>query len=100
MVIFGSCYVMDLHMDALESIGASRNITRGHKGQLFRLMLVFTLIFYVPVLFFVAAIDSFIIRTFIFTFAVTIICLMQQRLIAHMYMDLEYSELKKEEKQE
>jgi hypothetical protein len=39
-----------------------------------------------------------VVSAFVSAFAGTIICLMQQRLIAHMYMDLEYSELKKEEK--
>lgn len=100
MVMFSVCYVVDLHMGALESLSASRDITKGHKGQLFNLMLLFKLIFHFPVLLFVMSIGSFVISAFISAFAGTIIALMQQRLLALMYVDLEYSELRKDVEKE
>jgi hypothetical protein len=98
MIMFNICYIVDLHMGALESLTASREITKGRKKQLFTLMFLFKIIFHFPVLLLIMSIGSFVVSAFVSAFAGTIICLMQQRLIAHMYMDLEYSELKKEEK--
>jgi hypothetical protein len=93
MYLFGLCYVFDLHLGLGEALSASKCITNGHKRLIFNLVLSFLLMFWVPVALIISG-DSMV-SLFITSFLGTIISLMYQRLIALMYVDLEYGYVEK-----
>lgn len=93
MFIFNICYILDKDLGVMEAFNTSRNLTNGRKMNLFALFVVFNLILFFPMLLvFVIAMytTSNLIFSFIFSFITTILIIMQQRLIAMLYKDLEY----------
>jgi hypothetical protein len=91
MFMFNTCYIVDLGEGITGAFTASKNLTRGYKKQLFVISLVFILVTYIPY-FILASVFSAnnITLSFVSAFLGAIINLMQQRLIALLYMDLEY----------
>lgn len=93
MYHFNVCYIVDRDFGIAASYKASRLITAGRKRSLLARILAFNFIVGIPSsLFMTAAMSSgnVLVTAFIISFSAAIINLMQQRLTALMYMDLEY----------
>ena len=90
---FYICYIVDLGDGISDAFNASKRITKGYRKQIFNIFLFFNLILILPVyilLSFAASSGSSLIITFVLAFTGSVINLMNQRLLALMYMDLEY----------
>lgn len=90
---FNVCYIVDKKMGIAESYKASRKITKGIKGRIF--MVVFTIYFVlsIPLSFILLPMyfsNSSIANAFVILFVSSIINIIQQRITALMYVDLEY----------
>ena len=91
MFLFTTCFVVDKDKGIAEAYMASRNITSGYKGGVFLKLLGFNLVVGFPSFFVwtaAAASGKVLAANFIIAFTGAIINLMQQRLIALMYIDL------------
>ena len=92
MFIFSISCLVDKNTGILESFKASKQLTDGRKGQIFVIIFMFSLIWLAPLMYLVLQIqlNRTIVTVFILQFISLLISLMQQRLIAAMYVDLEY----------
>ncbi|HHV98255.1 MAG TPA: hypothetical protein GXX36_01575 [Clostridiaceae bacterium] len=93
MFIFNVCYVVDQGKGVAESYRASRKITFGYKKAIFFTILIFNFILAIPLSFLmiISMITSNdLVYAFVFSFATTVVNIMQNRLITLLYMDLEY----------
>ncbi len=93
MFLFGICYVIDLGESVTGSMSASRKLTQGLKRRIFGIMFIFNVILFLPVLLIIMSVDTsrnILVQGFVMAFVKCIITLMQQRLVAQMYVDLEY----------
>lgn len=98
MFLFYLCYILDLGIGITESFGASRRLTKGYRLQMFFIQLVFYLILLLPaliVLTMVWLLNNLLAVSFVVAFILSVISLMQQKLIALMYVDLEYGYIEK-----
>lgn len=93
---FYICYIVDLGESVQDSFQASRRITRRYRKKLFTVISAF----YIVLLFagfllvsIAASSGSSLAVSFAMTFVSAVVSLMYQRLIALLYMDLEYPEL-------
>lgn len=89
MFLFANCYIVDKGMGIIKAFKASMSLTKGVKLGLLRILLSFFLIFVILPSFFIA-IKSPLILTFVSSFVSTVIGIMYNRLIASMYVNLEY----------
>lgn len=90
---FYICYIVDLGEGVGTSYQASKRITRGYRWQILNIVMAFYLILIIPVMLlvsFAASSGSSLIFWFVISFTGAVINLMYQRLIALLYMDLEY----------
>lgn len=93
MFIFHLCFIIDRKKRVMEAFGASKKLTDGKKMGIFVTVLVFNLVLVLPFSIIMMLADSYnndLIFVFVISFVGVIINLMQQRLIALMYVDLEY----------
>ena len=93
MFIFNVCYVVDQGKGVAESYGASRKITYGYKRAIFFTVLTFNFILAVPLSFLMLIgmiTSNDLVFAFVFSFATTVVNIMQNRLTALLYIDLEY----------
>ena len=91
MLMFFSCFILDAGSGVIQSIRESRRITTGRKMELFSIMLLLNLILIVPlVIIIIVAVpqNDMRIMTFVTTFFISLLGLVQQRAIALLYLDL------------
>ena len=96
MYLFNISYIIDKGYGVSSSFVASKRITKGHRWQIFSIMLVFFLIVLLPVtILSVLAflLGNYIIYIFVLAFSFSMISLMQQKLVVMMYLDLEYGKI-------
>lgn len=89
MFIFCICYAIDKDKGILESLRLSREITAGRKAEILSIIFAFLLFRFLPA-FIPAETGKYMVFTFIISFATTITYFMQLKVIAMMYVDLEY----------
>lgn len=102
-LFFSLCYIVDLGEGITGAFKAARATTKGYTGKIFMLSLVFNLILLIPLLFIVIPAQSsnnIYIFTFVISFISIMVNLMQQRLFALIYMDLEYGYKEQVDKEE
>jgi acid phosphatase family membrane protein YuiD len=90
MFIFGNCSMVDKNTGIFGSLKSSIYITNGLKSQIFSIIIIFNIII-LFVTTFLGNSGGMLIYAFISAFISSIVNLMYQRLIALMYMDIEYS---------
>ena len=93
MFIFSSCIILDSNESVINSFTLSKRITDGKKINIFSLILLFNFLLFVPISFvFLLALssNSGLIFSFVISFVSAIVNIMQQRMIALMYIDLKY----------
>jgi hypothetical protein len=97
MFVFVMSYIVDLHEGLVGAFIASKNLTKGKMGKIFKVFFVFVGILVLPVFLLSAAASgasNVLVIYFIIYFITTVTNFMQQRLTALMYMDLEYGQPK------
>jgi hypothetical protein len=95
MFLFNTCYIVDKGYGISQSYKSSKNITSGYKRAIFIIILLFNFIMAIPmsiVLLAASSVRNIFAANFILSFAAAVLNLMQQRLTALIYMDLEYGE--------
>ena len=102
MFIFNTCYILDQGKGPFEALGASRRLTGGCKWEIFSIMLVYGLLLALPLVTIMVASnssDNTLVQAFVPAFIFSIVNIMQVRLIALLYVDLEYTQhvVKKED---
>jgi len=93
MFILYPCYVIDKNKPVISSFSASSRATYGYKWRIFSIIVSFALILFLPTLIifsFASSTGNDLVFYFVFYFISTITSLMQQRLVALLYMSLEY----------
>jgi len=93
MFIFNVCYVVDKGKSVAESYRASRKTAYGYKKAIFFKILIFNFILAIPLSFLMIIgmiTNNDLVFAFVFSFATTVVNIMQNRLTALLYMDLEY----------
>ncbi len=93
MYLFVFSYIIDKNHGVMEALRASRTRTKGRRGQIFAIIIVFNVILFFATMItmlFAGAFQNVLILSFVTTFVASIFSLVQQRLIALMYNDLEY----------
>ncbi|MCX8132280.1 MAG: hypothetical protein N3I35_19565 [Clostridia bacterium] len=93
VLIFSTCYIQDKGSRIFSAFRASSNLTKGHKIEIFSIILIFkflSLVFMFFAVSFVPAQDNGIIVFFVESFVSTIISLIEIRIVGLMYFDLEY----------
>jgi len=94
MFLFNTCYILEKNTGVMEAFNASRHLTTGRKMVIFSLFVVIDLILYFPmniVPIITAILGNYLISIFVSIFGLSIVTIMQQRLIAMLYVDLEYN---------
>lgn len=93
MFMFNICYLLDKDIGVVEAFNASKNLTAGRKMDVFSIFVVFNLILFIPLVL-IVIIASYtpnnLMFNFIISFITTMLTIMQQRLIAMLYVDMEY----------
>ena len=93
MFMFYICYIVDKDVRIKDAFNASKNITTGRRLEIFAIFILFNLAIFLPY-FTAVMMASFmgnsLILSFIITFFSSVLVLMQQRLTALIYYDLEY----------
>lgn len=90
---FNTCYIVDKGKGAKAALFASKSLTNGKKLELLSIILLFRFLLLIPAMF---AIMSFLnpgntlVLMFVFSFVSAITNLMEKRLTALLYIDLEY----------
>jgi len=95
MFIFNVCYVVDLGKGVAESYAASKRITYGYKRAIFFVILLFNFIVAIPLSFLMIigmTTNNDLVFVFVVSFATSVISIMQNRLTALLYIDLEYGD--------
>ncbi len=93
MFMFNTCYLLDKNIGVIEAFNASKSLTTGRKMEVFSTFVVFNLILFIPLIIIVFTASSTantLIFNFVISFITTILTIMQQRLIAMLYVDMEY----------
>jgi len=93
MFIFNICYLLDSNIGVIEAFNASKNLTAGRKIDIFSILVAFNLMIFIPLILIITiALSSAnnLIFNFIISFITTMLTIMQQRLIALLYVDMEY----------
>lgn len=95
MFLFYTCFIIDKKTGMLQGFRQSKRLTQGRKLEIFSIVLLFNFIILLPILLiatsFISPEDT-LIFSFVLTFASGMTNLMQQRLIALIYVDLEYGD--------
>lgn len=95
MFIFNSCYILDKGNGVIGAFKASYKVTKGSKAQIFGIVVLFNLVILLVPSLFAGSISNSLINIFVASFLSAIFNLMFQRLVAHMYIDLEYGYVEK-----
>lgn len=93
MFMFNTCYLLDKNATIIEAFNESKSLTTGKKMEIFFIFLVLNLILFIPL--FIAVFSALsagndLILSFVLSFATTVLTIMQQRLTAMIYTDMEY----------
>jgi hypothetical protein len=91
VLLFNTCVILDLDKGIWGAILTSKKITDGNKRDIFVIFLVFIIAAFLPVLLitmFATLSGNSLVYSFVVSFISSIISLMQQKLVALMYMDL------------
>lgn len=99
MLIFTTCCILDNGMGIKSAIRASTDITYNYKWKIFIIIFVFSIIMFLGMylmLGFFSTSESILIYTFVQYFLLSIYNLMNEKLIALMYNDLEYGKYNSE----
>ena len=93
MFMFYICYLVDKDMRIKDALNASKNITTGRRLEIFAIFILFNLTIFLP--YFIAILmatftGNNLIVSFVLTFFSSVLVVMQQRLTALIYYDLEY----------
>ena len=99
--IFYMCYALDLKKRVAGAFEASKEITKGHRMEIFSVVILFKIIAFISVNFVTLFILSFItsilsatnnnlVEIFVSAFMSSIIYLMEIKLVALIYFDIEY----------
>lgn len=94
IIMFCVCYTLDMRLSFTEALEASRNITRGYRMHLLINLFLFVSLFYFPLGFIAVFSGKWIVIIFLQSFGETVLSLMYKRLMALMYVDLEYGPMK------
>ncbi len=93
MFMFNTCYLLDKNIGVIEAFNTSKNLTTGRKMEIFSIFVVFNLILFIPLVL-IVYITSYTANNltfnFVISFITTILTIMQQRLVAMLYIDMEY----------
>lgn len=95
MFLFNTCFIIDKQKGVVESFQDSRRVTSGFKRQIFLKLLGFNFFVGLPaalILVSATASGNILAANFVVSFVAAILNIMQQRLTALIYMDLEYGE--------
>ncbi len=98
--IFSNCIVLDKGKGFSAAVKYSMKLIEGSRGSIFLYVIVFFVLVEITTLFIASlfsSLSSLIYLVFIPTFVNVIARLMQVRLVARMYIDLEYGQVEKEE---
>ncbi|NSW89150.1 MAG: hypothetical protein HPY74_00460 [Firmicutes bacterium] len=93
MFMFNICYILDKNIGVIEAFNTSRNLSYGRKMEIFAIYVVFNLTLFFPLLliFIIATYTTNnLMFSFIISFITSVLTIMQQRLVAMLYTDLEY----------
>ena len=97
MLVFSNCYILDKGNSLKNAYESSSKMTKGHKIEIFSLILLFMFGATIlsrgltsVVLSFLPSTTSNMIILFVYAFIISMFNLMESRLIALVYMDLEY----------
>lgn len=98
MFIFNTCFIVDKNYGIIKAFQSSKALTEGNKWSIFKTLFIFNMLLLMPVMFITLitasttsiSSNNALISDFVFCFILTIIDFIQQRLIALMYIDLEY----------
>lgn len=99
MFIFTPCYILDKNTGIIEAFKESKNLTDGKKMSIFLIAFLFSFTLILPTLIIITLAtqtNNTTITYFILSFMGVILNLMNQRLVAMLYVDLEYGTEKKE----
>lgn len=90
MYMLYNCLIVDKNMVFTYAFRESRNLMKGYKREVFVIFLIFNLILLLPIMIvlYAASLASTTIFLFVSSFIGALINLMQQRLIALVYIDL------------
>jgi hypothetical protein len=94
MFLFYTCFIIDKKAGVIGAFSCSKKLSHGRKLELFSIVLLFNFIILLPTLLIsmsFASSDNTLVFNFVLTFISGITNLMQHRLTALMYVDLEYS---------
>lgn len=93
MFMFYVCYIVDKDISLTEVFKASKKATDGRKWEIFKILLIFSVVTVLPmtiITILAYSSGSQLVFEFVISFIGAIISLMQQRLLVLMYMDIEY----------
>jgi hypothetical protein len=99
--LFYMCYAIDMKKRSADAFETSKIITKGHRMEIFSVVILFKIVSFISVNFIVLFVLSFItsilsitnnslVEVFVSAFMSTIIYLMETKLVALIYFDLEY----------
>jgi len=94
MFLFNVCFIVDKGKGILESFKLSMRLTKGVKGRVFMILFSLYILLSIPLAFIsfpLIFLENSLVNSFVFIFVSSIISLVQQRVTALMYVDLEYS---------
>jgi len=89
MFVFHTCFIIEQDMGIIEAFRSSKRITAGRKGEIFLVIFLFNLVIFIPlfIIYSIAATtENILIWSFVISFIGTITTLVQQRLMADIYL--------------
>lgn len=101
MYQFNTCYIVDRNYGIIASFKASRKVTSGYKWRIFVLTLIFTVVLIfisMMILGVFVTSGSALIYSFVIYFMLSLFNMMNEKLIALLYYDLEYGAFEIEKK--
>jgi len=93
MFLFNVCYIVDKGEGIFQSYRMSMRLTKGVKGRIFILLFSLYFLLSIPLAFIsfsLLFLENSLVNSFVFIFVSSIISIVQQRVTALMYFDLEY----------
>jgi len=99
MFMFNVCYIVDKGIGILESFKLSMRLTKGVKGRVFLILFALYFLLSIPLGFIsfpLLFLENNLVNSFVLIFVSAIISLVQQRVTALLYIDLEYDKDEKE----
>lgn len=95
MFLFYLCFIIDKDKGFMDSFKLSYELSKGIKLQIFVIFLVFIVIMFIPSFILISIammLQNDLVLVFVMYFIATVINLIQQRLVALIYIDLKYTD--------